>query len=121
MVTYDICNRGLLRNHVKKVREEYGKRRDAMLEAMQEFFPAGVSWTRPQGGLFLWARLPEHVDTTAFMPKALEDKVAYVPGSPFFADGGGHNTMRLNFSYCRPDIIREGIQRLGRALMREFG
>lgn len=121
MVTYDICQRGLLRGHVRKVREAYRERRDAMLEAMEEFFPEGVSWTRPQGGLFLWVRLPEYVDTTEFMETALEEKVAYVPGSAFFPDGDGRNTMRLNFSYCRPEVIREGIQRLGRALMREFG
>ena len=121
MVAYDIASRGLLRTHVKKVREAYHERRDAMLQAMEEFFPRGATWARPQGGLFLWVRLPEHVDTTAFMKIALEEKVAYVPGSAFYPDEGGHNTMRLNFSYCRPDIIREGIQRLGRALMREFG
>ncbi len=121
MVAHDICSRGLLRTHVKKVREAYLERRDAMLQAMEEHFPSGVTWTRPQGGLFLWVRLPEQIDTTEFMKTALEEKVAYVPGAAFFPDNGGHNTMRLNFSYCRPEIIREGIQRLARAIMREFG
>jgi len=121
MVAYDIASRGLLRNHVRIVREAYHERRDAMLQAMEEFFPRGVTWTRPQGGLFLWVRLPEEINTNDFMKIALEEKVAYVPGAAFFPDEGGYNTMRLNFSYCRPEIIREGIQRLGRALMREFG
>jgi 2-aminoadipate transaminase len=121
MVAYDICSRGLLRNHVKKVREAYHERRDAMLQAMEEFFPTGVTWTRPQGGLFLWVRVPEEINTTEFMKTALEEKVAYVPGAAFYPDDGGYNTMRLNFSYCRPEVIREGIQRLGRAIMREFG
>jgi 2-aminoadipate transaminase len=121
MVAFDICHRGLLRNHVKLVREEYRERRDAMLQAMEEHFPAGVTWTRPQGGLFLWARLPEEINTTEFMKVALEEKVAFVPGASFYPDEPDLNTMRLNFSYCRPDVIREGIQRLGRAIMREFG
>lgn len=121
MVAFDICSRGLLRNHVRKVREAYRERRDAMLQAMEEHFPSGVTWTRPQGGLFLWARLPEEINTTEFMKTALEEKVAYVPGAAFYPDKGGFDAMRLNFSYCRPDVIREGIQRLGRAIMREFG
>lgn len=121
MVAHDICSRGLLRTHVKKVRDAYLERRDAMLQAMEEHFPSGVTWTRPQGGLFLWVRLPEQIDTTEFMKTALEEKVAYVPGAAFYPDQGGHNTMRLNFSYCRPEIIREGIQRLARAIMRQFG
>lgn len=121
MVAHDICSRGLLRTHVKKVRDAYLERRDAMLQAMEEHFPSGVTWTRPQGGLFLWVRLPEQIDTTEFMKTALEEKVAYVPGAAFHPDQGGHNTMRLNFSYCRPEIIREGIQRLARAIMRQFG
>jgi len=121
MVAHDICSRGLLRSHVKKVREAYYERRNAMLHAMEEQFPTGVTWTRPQGGLFLWVRLPERVNTTEFLKTALEEKVAYVPGAAFFPDEGGHNTMRLNFSYCRPEVIREGIQRLARAIMREFG
>jgi DNA-binding transcriptional MocR family regulator len=88
---------------------------------MQEFFPKGVTWTRPQGGLFLWVWLPEHVDTTEFMKTALEEQVAFVPGSAFFADGSGKNTMRLNYSFCDPVTIREGIKRLGQALIKEFG
>lgn len=121
MVAHDICSRGLLRSHVKKVREAYYERRNAMLHAMEEHFPSGVTWTRPQGGLFLWVRLPRQINTTEFMKTALEEKVAYVPGAAFYPDEGDPNTMRLNFSYCRPEIIREGIQRLARAIMREFG
>ncbi|MGD2178527.1 MAG: PLP-dependent aminotransferase family protein [Anaerolineae bacterium] len=113
----DICQRGFLRQHVKRLREVYKDRRDAMLEALVEFWPAGCSWTHPEGGLFLWARVPKVIDTMDFMQQALEEKVAYVPGVHFYPnEDGGHNAMRLNFSYCQPETIVEGIHRLGLAL-----
>lgn len=121
MVANDICQRGILKRHVQEIRRVYRERRDLMLEQMEKHFPEGVTWTRPQGGMFLWVRLPEHVDTMEFMKIALEEKVAFVPGSPFYPNGGGKNTMRLNYSNARPDRISEGIERLGRALTREFG
>ena len=121
MVAYDICQRGILRSHVKTIRNVYRERRDVMLAAMEKYFPAGVSWTKPQGGLFLWVRLPEHVDAAELLKIALEEKVAFVPGSAFYPDGDGRNTMRLNFSNASPAMIEEGIRRLGRALTREFG
>jgi 2-aminoadipate transaminase len=115
----DICRRGLLEPHIERLREVYRERRDTMLDALAEFWPAGCSWTRPQGGLFLWARVPESVDTHEFLEIALEEKVAYVPGVNFYAHrDGGHNCMRLNFSYSSPDIIVEGVRRLGVALKR---
>jgi 2-aminoadipate transaminase len=76
---------------------------------------------RPQGGLFLWVRLPEHVDTEELLKKAVAEKVAFVPGFAFYPDGDGRNTMRLNFSNAKPEMIEEGIKRLGRVLMQEFG
>ena len=79
-------------------------------------FPPGVKWTRPQGGLFLWGTLPEEMDAQDVLRKAIEQKVAFVPGQSFFPCGGGQNTMRLNFSYCAPDTIRDGIARLGHVL-----
>jgi 2-aminoadipate transaminase len=109
-----------LREHVKLIRDVYRERRDCMLRAMAQYFPAGVTWTHPQGGLFLWVTLPEHVDAAELLKVAIEEKVAFVPGTNFFPGGGGHNTMRLNFSNARPEQIDEGIKRLGRALMREF-
>lgn len=115
----DICQQGLLEPHVEKLREVYRKRRDTMLDALAEFWPEGCSWTHPQGGLFLWARVPESIDTNGFLKIALEEKVAFVPGVNFYAHrDGGHNCMRLNFSYCSPDVIVEGVRRLGVALKR---
>jgi 2-aminoadipate transaminase len=76
--------------------------------------PDGVSWTRPEGGLFLWVTLPQKLNTTELLSEAVKEKVAFVPGTSFFAGGGGYNTMRLNFSCCKPDVINEGISRLGK-------
>lgn len=107
---------GFLKEHVRLIRRVYSERRDAMLQAMERYFPPGVEWTRPQGGLFLWVTLPEHVDTTKLMPVAVEHNVAYVPGGCFYPDGDGHSTFRLNFSYCPPEQIEIGIKRLGEVL-----
>jgi len=120
-VTNDICQRGLIRAHVTKTRNLYRLRRDAMIEAMEEHFPPQVTWTRPQGGLFLWARMPEYIDAQELLQVALEEKVAFVPGHAFYPGGdGGHSCMRLNFSYSNEDLIREGIARLGRAIKRKI-
>jgi len=118
-LAYDICQRGLIRAHVRKIRSIYRERRDAMLAAMEEHFPEGVTWTRPQGGLFLWVRMPEALDATELLDIAVEEKVAFVPGHAFYPGGNdGHCCMRLNFSYSSPEIIEEGIGRLGRAIKR---
>jgi 2-aminoadipate transaminase len=121
-LAYDICSRGLLKAHVKKIRQVYKERRDAMLKAMEEHFPPGVTWTRPQGGLFLWVRMPESVDSEKLLKLAIEEKVAFVPGRVFYPDGNdGRCCMRLNFSYAQPEMAQEGIRRLGRAIKREMG
>ena len=99
--------------HIQTIVAQYREQRDVMLESMKEYFPASVSWIVPDGGMFIWAKLPEHVDTNELLPKAVENKVAFVPGAPFYANGTGHNTMRLNFSNSTPDLIRSGIERLG--------
>jgi 2-aminoadipate transaminase len=118
-IASDICQQGLLEPHVERLREVYKERRDTMLDALSEFWPEGCSWTRPQGGLFLWARVPESIDTNEFLKIALEEEVAFVPGVNFYAHrDGGHNCMRLNFSYSSPDVIVEGVRRLGVALKR---
>ncbi len=121
MVANDICQRGILRRHVNNIRKTYRERRDVMLAAMQAYFPTDVTWTRPEGGMFLWVRLPEHVDAAELLKIALQEKVAFVPGAVFFPNGGGHNTMRLNYSNAAPAMIQEGIMRLGRALAHHFG
>jgi len=121
-IANDVCQRSLIKQHVKRLRQVYKKRRDTMLDALAEFWPEGCSWTHPQGGLFLWARVPESIDTTEFLKDALAEKVAYVPGMNFYPNrDGGHNAMRLNFSYCPPDLIVEGIRRLGMALKKALG
>ncbi|MEE8162980.1 MAG: aminotransferase class I/II-fold pyridoxal phosphate-dependent enzyme, partial [Anaerolineae bacterium] len=101
--------------------EVYRERRDAMLAAMERHFPPGVTWTRPQGGLFLWVQVPEHIDTTEFLNLALQEKVAFVPGRAFYPDDDGQNAMRLTFATADPERIEEGIKRLERALTRELG
>ncbi len=121
MITYDIMRRGILKAHSKVIKAAYGERRQIMTTSMEEHFPEGVTWTRPVGGLFLWVRTPEHVNTMDLLETAVEDKVAYVPGSVFYPDGSGLNTMRLNFSNATPDKIREGIKRLGRVLDKAIG
>ena len=114
-----ICQRGLLEPHIQMLRHVYKERRDTMLDALAEFWPEGCSWTSPQGGLFLWARVPESIDTNEFLRVALEEKVAFVPGVNFYAyRDGGHNCMRLNFSHSSPEVIVEGVRRLGVALKR---
>ena len=119
-IVNDICQRGILKSHVRLLRAEYRERRDVMLAAMAQHFPTGVTWTRPQGGLFLWVSLPEGVDTGELFQVALEEQVAFVPGSAFYPDDGGNNTMRLNFSCMDPVLIEEGIRRLGRAIKRRL-
>lgn len=121
-VANDICQRGLLKPHIKRLREVYKERRDTMLDALVEFWPDGCCWTHPQGGLFLWARVPESIDTKEFCQDAIAAKVAYVPGVDFYPNlDGGHNAMRLNFSYPSQGLIVEGIRRLGTALKHRLG
>jgi 2-aminoadipate transaminase len=112
LIVLEFCKRGYLEPHVAHIREEYAKKRDAMLNAMNEFFPKEVKWTRPEGGMFLWVELPKGIDTTEMLRDALEAKVAYVGGTGFYPDGRGENCMRLNFSYSTPETNREGIRRL---------
>jgi DNA-binding transcriptional MocR family regulator len=93
-----------------------------MLDALTEFWPEECQWTDPHGGLFLWARVPDSIDTDRFLREtALKEKVAFVPGVNFYPNAdGGNNAMRLNFSYAPPDVIVEGIKRLGTALKKEL-
>lgn len=103
--------------HVQKLIETYGHRRDVMLEAMDKHFPEGVTYTRPKGGLFTWVILPEGIDAAVLQKeKALPYNVAFVPGEPFFPNGGHANTFRMNYSCMPDDKIREGIELLGKAI-----
>ncbi len=104
---------GELPGHIEKLRSEYRARRDAMLAALREHFPAEARWTHPRGGLFVWVELPEGVNCGDFMRAAVDRGVLFPPGAGFHRDGTGRNTMRLNFSNQPPDRIREGVKRLG--------
>jgi 2-aminoadipate transaminase len=115
-VAYEVAKGGFLDEHVKIIRATYKERRDVMIEMMEEMFPAGVTWSKPLGGMFLWGVLPEHIDAAEVLKVAVERKVAFVPGASFHPNGGGQNTMRLNFSFSKPEVIREGITRLGLTL-----
>lgn len=116
LVAYEVSKDGFLDRHIKKIQDVYRERRNVMLGAMDAHFPAGVEWTHPEGGLFLWGTMPEELDAAEVFKEAVKQKVAFVPGFSFFPLGGGHNTMRLNFSNATPERIQEGIARLGRAL-----
>jgi 2-aminoadipate transaminase len=107
------------REHVARVNEIYRERRDALLTALAEEFPASASWTRPRGGLFVWATLPPYIDTEDLLAKAIDQNVAFVPGAAAFLNGDGQSSMRLNFSAMPPQLISEGIARLG-AVVREM-
>lgn len=109
----EFMRRGWLPDQIQRIRDTYLQRRDAMCSAIQAYFPADAQYTRPEGGLFLWVTLPQEVDTVALLSEAAERKVAFVPGSPFFVDGSGKNTLRLSFASVSPETIREGIRRLG--------
>ncbi|MFI9809249.1 PLP-dependent aminotransferase family protein [Streptomyces sp. NPDC052301] len=102
--------------HVARVRAVYGARRDAMLAGLPDALPAGSVWSRPEGGMFLWVRLPESYDTLALLPRVVEQNVAYVPGAPFYAGEPDRSTLRLCFVTQTPEEIAEGLRRLGRGL-----
>jgi 2-aminoadipate transaminase len=116
MVAYEVARDGFLDRHVKVIRAIYRERRDAMLAALERYFPPGVTWTRTQGGLFLWLTFPDAFDAADILRAAIAKKVAFVPGQSFFADGTGKNTARLNFSNATPERIEEGIKRLAGCL-----
>jgi 2-aminoadipate transaminase len=108
--------KGLFDENLKKTVDQYHRKRDNMLKAFREHMPDGVSWTEPEGGLFLFMTLPEHMDSEKLFYKAIEKNVAYVMGSVFHCDGSGKNTMRINFSYVPEDKAVEGVKRLAEAI-----
>ena len=120
LAVYEIGKNGFIDEHVKTIIATYKERRDTMLEAMEELFPPEVKWTHPKGGMFLFITLPKGLDAMELFEKAVENHVAYVPGAVFHPVGGGENTMRMNFSYPEPEVIREGIARLGKLLKEEI-
>lgn len=113
---YVVCEylaAGHLKQHLENVKKLYRRRMKVMLECIERYFPEEVSWTKPTGGLFLWVILPEEINATELLPKAVENNVAYIPGSAFYPNGGGHNTIRMNFSKPTENEIEIGIKKLG--------
>ncbi len=116
-ITYELVRDGtFLDDHVASLRDVYRRRRDLMLQTMDEYFPPEVTWTRPTGGLFTMVTMPEHLDAVEVLKRALEQNVAFVPCDGFFIGDTGHNTFRLNYSNAREERIVEGIKRLGGVL-----
>ncbi len=117
-IAYEYCRRGLLESHIQENVALYKTKREVMLKALDTYMPEhpGISWTKPEGGLFLWVTLPSHIDVDNMFYKALEENVAYVAGTGFYSDGGGKNAMRLNFSYPSEEEIDQGVQRLAKVI-----
>src|SRR3954453_18166863 len=110
------------RDYIDSLRDIYRSRRDAMLEALERHFPPQATWTRPHGGLFVWATLPDYIDTSDLLAKALRENVAFVQGAAAYVDGRrGSNSMRLNFSALTADEIREGVRRIGAVVGEQVG
>jgi len=106
--------------HVTEIKALYAKRRTLMYESMQKYFPKGITFTYPEGGLFTWVTLPAYMDAKEMMPKVIAKQVAYVPGGIFYPNGGNANHFRLNYSNMPEDRIVEGIRRLGEVLKAEL-
>lgn len=116
LVHHYVSRPGALESHVSTLRAVYARRREVMLSALDRALPEGCTWTRPDGGLFLWVTLPRHMDATELFHAAAREKVAFVPGEPFWVGEPARNTLRLNFSNASESAIREGVARLGKAV-----
>ena len=113
VMIHEFCKRGLLMPHIEDIKVKYARKLAIMKEQLK-LFPDNIEWTSPQGGLFIWGELPESVDATELLQEALKEKVAFVPGASFYAEGGHANTIRLNFSNASEEMIREGMTRLAK-------
>ena len=116
MVVHEVIKDGFLDGHIPKIRALYSNQCQVMLEAMSANFPEGVTWTRPEGGMFIWVTLPKHIDSMALLDQAIAAKVAFVPGKSFYANEAETNTLRLSFVTVPPDRIREGVAILGQLI-----
>ncbi|MEM1513522.1 MAG: PLP-dependent aminotransferase family protein [Candidatus Thermoplasmatota archaeon] len=119
-IAYHYIKNGYIERHIPKIIEMYRRKRDIMLDALEEYFPPGCKWTKPRGGMFLWVELPKHISTIEMLPDAINEKVAYVHGKAFHVDGSGENTMRLNFTNPEDDMVREGIRRLANVIKKRI-
>ena len=116
MVVHQVIKDGFLERHIPEIRHLYGDQCQVMLDAMAQHFPAGVEWTKPEGGMFIWVTLPKHIDAMKLLDEAIAQKVAFVPGSPFYANQPETNTLRLSFVTVPPERIRAGIEILGKLI-----
>ncbi len=116
MVVHEVVKDGFLEQHIPTIRHLYGDQCQVMLDAMKEHFPAGVTWTQPEGGMFIWVTLPQQVDAMKLLEQSLAARVAFVPGAPFYANDPASNTLRLSFVTVPPERIREGIAVLGKLI-----
>ena len=120
MVVADYLRTAPWRDQIKVFREIYRERRDTILDALEQLFPEGARWTRPAGGFYTWVTLPQGLDAKAMLPRAVNARVAYVPGTAFYADGTGAEAMRLSYCYPEPERIREGVRRLAGVIEEEL-
>ncbi len=116
LATAEYLRRGLLAQHIKEIIECYREKRDLMLETLKKYMPQGVTWTHPEGGLFLWLTLPKHLNSSELLTKAIANKVAFVAGVDFYPECNVFNDMRLNFSYSSKEQIVEGLKRLAQTI-----
>jgi 2-aminoadipate transaminase len=119
-IAHKYIEKGYFDENLKGIIKQYHEKRDNMLKAFKEYMPEGVKWTEPEGGLFLFLTLPEHMDAEVLFKKAIENDVAFVLGSVFHCDGSGKNTMRINFSYMSKEKTTEGVKRLAKAIKEEM-
>jgi 2-aminoadipate transaminase len=116
MVVYEVIKEGFLDEHIPTIRQFYSGQCNIMLDALNKFFPPAVTWTKPDGGMFIWVKLPQHIDSMALGKEAIAQNVAFVPGTPFYAGTPETNTMRLSFVTVPPERIYEGIEKLGKLI-----
>ena len=112
-IVYEAIKDGFLDAHIPEIRQLYAAQCATMLDALSRHFPREVTWNRPEGGMFIWVKLPDHIDTMVLLQKAIAAHVAFVPGAPFFANEPQSNTLRLSFVTVPPEKIEEGVARLG--------
>ncbi|CAN7447210.1 PLP-dependent aminotransferase family protein [Pseudoduganella sp. LjRoot289] len=116
MVVHEVIKDGFLDQHIPTIRTLYGDQCQCMLDAMDEFFPASATWTKPEGGMFIWVKLPKQINAMELLDEAIKQKVAFVPGAPFYANEPETNTLRLSFVTVPPERIRAGIAILGKLI-----
>ena len=119
-IANEFIEKGSLDLHIMKIIEMYRPKRDIMMESIKKYFPSDTVCHKPKGGMFAWATIPGPIDTEEMFLDAIKEKVAYIHGKAFYVDGGGANSMRLNFSYSSNQTIEEGMKRLGKVIERKL-